>query len=730
MADAPEVDWFYPDIHMFGACASHDYGGDYRRLTACLVNISEAGSLVRRRVFESGLRYDETMRMGYEDWDFWLSALERGFSGRHLPALGLAYRKRAESMLAESHRRDSDIREYLTRKHAALYDLRALNALEHAEAPRWALVSGDVVQFFTDPALPATVMTRAEWLTAFWQAMREPAYGFAGAFVLFAPQDLLPRLTAGRLSRWFFQACEGLLVASDAVRIVYVATGDDAFVENVPEEAGGIDEESDFGAVAFSFSFASLRAAADGADAAISVWRELKVATLKLGFPQAPEPVQNHALTAFSAFIDDFRHHELSKTPAPMHADRRFGAPPLVSLHEYGRARFGGGLLPLATGSRAGKIAFVTPIVDFGGVEKVAFCFAAALKEYGFSSDLVVVGPRRVKRFAEACAIFDHIFFIDASKMHSWSGDLFMGTPLSPIGPEARRQDLENLLASYEIVISAHSSEALDIFSALRKRGVVTASHLHVFDRTSTGRSVGHPVLALAYEHALDFVLTCSRTLGDEVAGLGVPRSKIVTAPNAASLRPSAQAMARLRARRAARSGGPLNVLFLGRLDRQKGLDRLRAIQAALAGRADMRLRMVGKAVMDAPDPALAALVEPPVYDAASLAALYEWADALILPSRYEGLPLTLLEAMAFGVAPIAADCGAVNEAIRDGVDGFLVSQDEASAQTIARLDTFARAPELLWRVQEAALAASERRSWSTACENFLAALDARGKNL
>ena len=60
----PEGDWFYPDIQMFGIEYNGDYSGPFRKVTEVLMNICEAGSLVRRRVFDSGLRYDENMKLG------------------------------------------------------------------------------------------------------------------------------------------------------------------------------------------------------------------------------------------------------------------------------------------------------------------------------------------------------------------------------------------------------------------------------------------------------------------------------------------------------------------------------------------------------------------------------------------------------------------------------------------------------------------------------------------
>lgn len=63
-------------------------------------------------------------------------------------------------------------------------------------------------------------------------------------------------------------------------------------------------------------------------------------------------------------------------------------------------------------------------------------------------------------------------------------------------------------------------------------------------------------------------------------------------------------------------------------------------------------------------------------------------ADLLLLPSRWEGLPIVLLEAMATSAAVVATRVGGVPDVIDDGRTGLLVEagDTEAFAQAIGRL--------------------------------------------
>ena len=100
-------------------------------------NTVNGAALVRREAFEAVGGYDETMRDGCEDWDFWLRLVERGFGGTIIPEVLFSYRRRADSMSREmldegKYRRPLDV---LIEKHEAGFraDLPSIVVAKEAE---------------------------------------------------------------------------------------------------------------------------------------------------------------------------------------------------------------------------------------------------------------------------------------------------------------------------------------------------------------------------------------------------------------------------------------------------------------------------------------------------------------------------------------------------------------------------------------------------------------------
>ena len=128
-------------------------------------------------------------------------------------------------------------------------------------------------------------------------------------------------------------------------------------------------------------------------------------------------------------------------------------------------------------------------------------------------------------------------------------------------------------------------------------------------------------------------------------------------------------------------------VLAVGRLVRQKGLDLLiEAFAAVVRRHPEWSLRIVGEGPDEARLRGLAggllsrgavvfqgAVTDPERY--------YRTAGLFVLPSRFEGFPNALLEAMACGCTVVAANCPAgPAEIVRHGIDGSLVPPEDVGA--------------------------------------------------
>jgi len=128
------------------------------------------------------------------------------------------------------------------------------------------------------------------------------------------------------------------------------------------------------------------------------------------------------------------------------------------------------------------------------------------------------------------------------------------------------------------------------------------------------------------------------------------------------------------------------DVLFLGRLGKRKGsYDLVEAAARLRAANNEFRLLMGGDGELEN----ISARAES--LGMANSVKLLGWvrgndkeqylssARIYVLPSYHEGLPMSVLEAMAAGLPVVSTTIGGIPEAVADGVEGFLVQPGDVS---------------------------------------------------
>lgn len=175
------------------------------------------------------------------------------------------------------------------------------------------------------------------------------------------------------------------------------------------------------------------------------------------------------------------------------------------------------------------------------------------------------------------------------------------------------------------------------------------------------------------------FVSAHNRQLTEEQLGFALPRARVVRNPFKADwgVNPPWPD----------ESDG-FRLACLARLDaREKGQDLLLRVLAMPKWRVrDLTVRLYGSGHNEFGLRAMAAMLDVPKVEFSgfvdSPAAIWLDVHGLILPSRCEGLPLSLVEAMLHGRVAIVTDVGGNREALVDGITGFL-----AEAATEGALD-------------------------------------------
>lgn len=737
----PDVDWIYPNIDMFGLEWQGDYGGDYSLLIHSAMNICEAGSLIRRRVFEAGVLFDTGFKLGWEDWDFFLSAARRGFRGKNIEDFGFLYRKRPESMLADSERDQGALQGAMQQKHKPLFSPRALVDLEHREAPRYAIHMadrGEILQC-VDPLAPGVRKVEfGDFDRNFWNAQISPERYRQPPFNIVMSSSVFEGLREGGLLHWALWKLEAIC-ETNSIGMLVARTGapDRLSVALTPNAGRSGGHQQAIAAAIPTRLFADVLRdpRSDWIDSLARPFADPPITLLELTLPQAA-PILTKLQRPSAVFDTLSLVHRMRASqwrPASGRGWTQRSAGITYRGHEHTIPRRMVGDAPVMPRTPDGRrhIGFLLPLVEFGGVEKVAQQMASGLRAHGWVPHAFVLETSDIALTPEWSAAFESTNLLSDAGFSTWGGGPqdYLGTNVPRWAQTGPHGPLLGMLHWLDAVINFHSGAAVGIMGQLRRMGIKTLNSLHLNDLTPLGRPVGNTYLGIAYEHAFDYFVPCSHQLGEWLHGMGVPQDKIVPVQNAPGFDIAAETTERGVAARKARSASePLRVLYLGRLDRQKGLDRLAEVmREANRARLPVKWRVLGKAIMgyDAPPipPEIAAVLEPPVSRPRDLGAAYAWADVVVLLSRYEGLPLTVLEAMRAGAVVIATDVGSTREVVQDGRNGVLVSRENAVEACLAALRHLSTDRPALASIADRAYTAGLTRDWTKATTELAAKL-------
>jgi glycogen synthase len=245
-----------------------------------------------------------------------------------------------------------------------------------------------------------------------------------------------------------------------------------------------------------------------------------------------------------------------------------------------------------------------------------------------------------------------------------------------------------------------HAHDWLVAHAAIALRDLAGAPLVATIHATEAGRHGGWLSAPLNRQvhsvewwlaNAADAVVTCSRAMRDEVAGLfDVDTERITVLHNGIDARGWSGAPAPI--------GGTPTLVTFGRLEWEKGVqDVIAALPAIRRAHPGTRLVVAGTGSHAGwlADRARAARVRRAVtmlghVDDVALVGLLGRASAVVLPSRYEPFGIVALEAAAAGAPLVASRAGGLGEVVLDGVTGLSFDPGDVvgcAAAVVAALD-------------------------------------------
>jgi glycosyltransferase involved in cell wall biosynthesis/GT2 family glycosyltransferase len=137
----PDAAFAYTSYKVFGKRNYTEHPGTFNLYKLLDKNVLTYASLIRKEEWEQVGGYDDSMRLGYEDWELWLRLASRGRYGCHVSQVLFRYRKHGSSLYDVALAHHQQIVGYIQGRHPELYAPEARARLKAQWAPSACIVS-------------------------------------------------------------------------------------------------------------------------------------------------------------------------------------------------------------------------------------------------------------------------------------------------------------------------------------------------------------------------------------------------------------------------------------------------------------------------------------------------------------------------------------------------------------------------------------------------------------
>lgn len=357
------------------------------------------------------------------------------------------------------------------------------------------------------------------------------------------------------------------------------------------------------------------------------------------------------------------------------------------------------------------KIMQVIPYFCFGGAETMCENLTYALKNMGHSVVVVSLYGERtpISRRMEEAGVKIHYL------------DKKLGLDISMVGKLKKR-----MLAEKPDVVHTHLDVIKYAAAAAKLAGVPRCVHTvhNVADKEAEGRAQKR-INGFYFSHGWSTPVALSPEVQKSIAAFyGLPEQKIPVIYNGIDL-------SRCLEKRNYTLQNPAVLTHIGRFNEQKNHDGLlRAFALIHQKFPHTRLNLLGDGELLVQTQALAKTlgISDSVDFLGSQSNVYPYlqkSDLFLLPSLYEGMPMTLIEAMGTGLPIVASKVGGVPDMLVGGESALLT---DCAPESVAQAAEALLADETLrTRLGKAAKAASETFSSAHMAESYVRVYRAEG---